>query len=281
MKIGVVGGGVVGSATARSYLEHVEEVRIYDVTKERSTSTLEKVMECDLVFLCLPTPQKKDSLECDTTAIDNFFESIYDDPVHEFWEDTNFVLRSTVPIGTTKRLSETYGVVDLVHSPEFLTARCSFTDAQTPSRNIVGGLWDGDLWNHHDHPIVSLYEKRFPGVPVLKMSSDESEAVKLFLNSFFAVKVAYFNEIQSLAEEIGLDWEDVREGMLSDGRIAHSHTQVPGPDGLCGFGGTCLPKDLANLVCTLKTKLSAYPELVTEAALGRNKYDRTRSRKPQ
>ncbi len=250
MRIGIIGGGVVGRATARAFIEHVEEVRVYDSVKERATHGREDTIICDLVFLCLPTPQKPNSLECNLSAIHEFFSDIAS------LENQNFVLRSTVPIGTTKRLSKQYNLPNLVHSPEFLTARCAVTDAHLPSRNIVGVPGLASYGKDRDHlagdTLCDLYEKRFPGVPCFLMSSDDSEAVKLFLNSFFAVKVAYWNEVNALARKLGLDWERVIEGVLSDGRVSHSHTKVPGPDGKYGFGGSCLPKDLASLSCQLK-----------------------------
>ncbi len=100
------------------------------------------------------------------------------------------------------------------------------------------------------------------------MSSDESEMVKLMTNSFFAVKVAFFNECRCLADKLKMRWEDVVKGVLSDGRISHSHTKVPGPDGRFGFGGACLPKDLSMLCQTITDNhLSA---LVMSAAGMRN-----------
>lgn len=273
MKLGIVGAGVVGRATARCFMEN-SEVRVYDVMKERATHSLEEVLESELVFLCLPTPQKEGSLECDTSAIDDFFKKLNLTSLTA--GRGNFVLRSTVSIGTTRRLREHYGVDNLVHSPEFLTARCAVTDAQIPARNIVGGAGFGAREERFDptHPLVDLYIKRFPGVPIHLMTSDESEAVKLFLNSFFAVKVSYFNEVRELTDKLGLDWDSVLAGVLSDGRIAHAHTQVPGPDGKYGYGGSCLPKDIANLIdCSQKAGLTPH---VTTAALHRNHLDRGR-----
>lgn len=238
MRIGVIGGGVTGRATARCYLEHVEEVRVYDVDPVRSTHRLPMVLACDLVFVCLPE-----------TALDEFFTAgglANGRAVH-------FVLKSTVPIGTTRRLAAQYGLTNLVHSPEFLTARCAHTDAQTPARNIIGDPGIpypadefGGRFPEARRLLHGLYERRFPGVPVYLMSSDESEAVKLACNAFFATKVSFFNEIHNLAQRLGLDWHRIREGMLSDGRIAHAHTEVPGRDGP-GYGGHCLPKDVRQL----------------------------------
>ena len=122
----------------------------------------------------------------------------------------------------------------------------------------------------------SLYLARFPGVPVHVMTSDESEAVKGFQNGFFAVKVSYWNECRTLADKLGLNWDTVMEGILADGRIAHAHTKVPGPDGKFGFGpdspNGCLQKDSASLVHQLES--SGLLASVTRGAVERNREDR-------
>lgn len=229
MKIGVIGGGTVGRAVARTYLEFVDEVRVYDLLPERSTHSKGDTVASDVIFVCVPEDQAEMS-----------FSLLLPEE-----RRANFVLKSTVPVGTTRRLREKYGLSNLVHSPEFLTERCAETDARIPAVNIIGhpgpdvpGLVSclGDLH--------ALYARRFPGTPVFVMKSDESETVKLALNSLFAEKVAAFNEVREFCDRRGLDWETVRAGILADGRITAHHTAVPGPDGERGFGGACLPKDL-------------------------------------
>ena len=96
--------------------------------------------------------------------------------------------------------------------------------------------------------------------------------MKLITNGFFAVKVAFFNEVHNLCEASGMDWEDVRQMLLADGRIHPSHTKVPGPDGLTGFGGSCLPKDAAQLgMEMMDMRLDAS---MVHASLDRNEKDR-------
>lgn len=274
MRIGIVGGGVVGRATARAFMEHVDEIRVYDIVKERGTHSLHDTLRTDIIFVCLPTPQSRDSLACDTSALDNFFESMMPGPLGvegglEYFADRNFVLRSTVPIGYTRDTRQKYRLRNLVHSPEFLTSRCAMTDAQLPARNIIGSQYgisgQGVLDSSNEsiefvrkyggpctYELANLYRNRFPGVLLMLVPSNTSEMIKLALNSFFSTKVAFFNEIYSLCKRLGIDFEAVRAGMLSDGRIAHAHTKVPGPDGSLGFGGSCLPKDLANLITCMR-----------------------------
>lgn len=279
MSIGVVGAGVIGSATARAYAQHVKTVRVYDIDERKCTHPLALVLASDIVFVCLPTPQKKDSLELDTSAIDRFFYDMAG-------QNTNFVLKSTAPIGFTRRMAETYNLKNLVHSPEFLTARCANLDAQIPPVNIIGylgwnfaGGFDAELYiKEHERECIStlgkLYAERFPGIPTHFVRSDESEAIKLFVNGFYAVKVAYWNEVRTLADAKGLSWEKVINGVLAAGMIHPAHTQVPGPDGMYGFGGSCLPKDLGCIVSALKEIDLLH--FVTNAALARNQWDRVR-----
>lgn len=261
MKLGVVGGGCVGHATARAFIEHVDEVRVWDVVKERATHTFADVLYSDLIFICLPE-----------TAVDGFFEQV--NQYGSLWLKKNFVIKSTVPIGTTRRLREKYGLESVCHSPEFLTARCSVTDAQIPARNIIGDPLIAKDWVPCSRLLHGLYSKRFPGVPNYLMTCEESEAVKLLTNGFFAVKLAYWNECRHLADAHGMDWERVMAAVLADGRIAHAHTRVPGHDGR-GFGGACLPKDLANLIHCLESAPGCTAQ-VTKAALERNELDRSR-----
>lgn len=256
MRIGIIGGGVVGQATARTYLEHVDEVFVYDTMKQRSTHPFDYVIDySDIIFICVPEAHVED---------------IFSPYALKGRMDCNFVLKSTVPIGTTRRLSEKYSLANLTHSPEFLTARCAVTDAQLPSRNIIGtpnGLFRDSL-------LQRVYKERFPAVPILHMTSDESEAVKLILNGFFAAKVSYFNEVNAMCHRLGLSWDHITKGVLSDGRVAHSHTKVPGPDGNYGFGGACLPKDLLQLITCIEDSGVSAP--LCRAALERNKIDRER-----
>lgn len=267
MRIGVIGNGVVGSAIARTWLEHAEEVRVWDRLHERATHSIDQLMtpgacglpRLDITFICVPETQ---------------IEVLLANLPYGWDRNANYVLKSTVPLGTTRRLRKQYQLPNLVHSPEFLTARCSFTDAQLPARNIIGEpAFEGE--RTCTSLLHQMYVKRFPGIPVHFMASDESEAVKLMTNSFFACKVSIFNEFNQLCQKLGLNWDAVLGGILSDGRIAHAHTQVPGPDGKYGFDGACLPKDLKMLAQAIRG--AGGSASMCAAAYIRNLIDRERS----
>lgn len=272
MNIGIVGAGTVGGALAAAFHDKSHTLSVYDKEASRRRSTLTQVLACDLVFVCLPTPQKEGSLECDLSYVHNFFDGV----CRVFggsYKDINWVLKSTVPVGTTRKLRDDFGLVNLVHSPEFLTARTAKEDAAEPRVNIIGIPHTAPLllkkeYNPIGSDLRKLYAETWPEVPVRILSSDESEFVKLMQNSFSAVKISFFNEMRAFADEVGLNWQACLTAALAQGWIGEMHTQVPGPDGKRGYGGTCLPKDIANLINCMR-KQDCFP-VVCHAALRRN-----------
>ena len=231
VSVGIVGNGFVGNAVYQN-LRDKARCKVFDVDKNRSLNTLEEVINQDFIFVCLPTPMKSTG-ECDLVILDNFFEEL---PNHL---TGTFVIKSTVPIGTTKKYTERHNVI---HNPEFLTARNAVEDFGKAERNVVGG--DRELCVD----FTCFFESCFPKIPSIIVSSDESEAIKYFSNTFLAYKVAYFNKIHDLCKAVGMNYTNVRRGVITDSRIGKSHTQVPGIDNDRGFGGTCFPKDLNSLI---------------------------------
>lgn len=257
MRVGIIGGGVVGSATAAAWRGFADEVRVYDADPFRDKNGLDATMRCDVVFVCLPEG-----------AVDDFCNMVGGST-----PKTNLVLKSTVPVGTTRRLAERYGLPNLVHSPEFLTARTAEHDAANPRLNVIGvpqsykeqGI---DILTGNDcgYRLRRSYEERWPDVEVLDLTSDASELMKLAMNSFFAAKVSYWNEVESYCRAAGVDYETVRAACAAEGRVGDLHTHVPGPDGKRGFGGTCLPKDLKQLLRCFTEAGVAAPVMVAVQA---------------
>ena len=234
--IGIVGNGFVGNAVYQNLRDKVE-CKVYDVDKNRSLNTLGEVILQDFIFVCLPTPMRSGG-ECDLSILDNFFENL---PEHIVG---TFIIKSTVPVGTTKKYSERHNVI---HNPEFLTARNAIADFANSERNIVGG--DMELCSE----FVTFFDQHFSDIPSFITTSDESEAIKYFSNTFLAYKVAYFNKIYDLCQAVGMDYDTVCEGVTADSRIGKSHTKVPGIDNDRGFGGTCFPKDLNSLIVQMES----------------------------
>lgn len=245
MKIGIFGGGFVGHAIARGWMEHAD-VLVHDIVPERSTATWEDTAACDLVFLCLPTVAANTETGYDMGPLDRWFERRATMPPRD---SQIVVIKSTVPVGYTRQqyLKYSDSVPRLLHNPEFLTARCAVADYMTPAQQVIGCPCLDD-WLNAAKDLQSMYADRWPGIKVHVADSDTTELAKLSLNSFFAAKVAFFNAVRNIASAVGADFSTIRQIMLADGRVAAAHTAVPGPDGKPGFGGACLPKDLGALI---------------------------------
>jgi nucleotide sugar dehydrogenase len=240
-KIGVIGKGFVGTAVARGFVNFAE-VKIYDVDKNKSSHSLEEVANSEFVFLCLPTPMiSAEGGRANLRIIEGCLKDINN--LENRNKDTIYIIKSTVPIGKTKEWSKQYLDLNIVHSPEFLTARSAIIDFICPSRSIVG-CEDMEV----GEKVQRLLEDRFPGVVCFLMTSEESETVKYMANCFFATKVSFFNEMKLFIDKKGLSWDDVLAGVISDGRIGKSHYEVPGHDGDGGYGGTCFPKDINSFI---------------------------------
>ena len=240
--VGIIGNGFVGNAVYQNVRDKVE-TKIYDVDKNRSLNTFEEVLQQEYIFVCVPTPMKADG-SCDLSILEKLFEDISKIEM-ELFEERTFIIKSTVPIGTTKKLVEKYPLLWIVHNPEFLTARNAVSDLAEADRTVIGGdpLLTGRVaklyWGY-------VYWGQEPNI--IQTTSDESEAIKYFSNTFLAYKVAYFNKVYDVCEKLGMDYKNLREGITTDPRIGESHTQVPGIDNDRGFGGTCFPKDLNSLI---------------------------------
>ncbi len=254
MKIGVIGNGFVGSAIANGF--NTYNVKVFDKNPNISQNTLEETLLQDFIFISVPTPMR-DAMgaDCNLSIIESCFEEI-----ESIGSKAIFIIKSTVPIGTTKSLQSKHPSLNIVHSPEFLTAKFAKEDFLNADRHIVGYTKKKSVGNK----VIQLFNKAFPNIQTVLMKSDESESVKYIANCFFATKVSFFNEIHILIDKLGLDWHSIINGVMSDKRIGQSHFQVPGHDGDKGFGGTCFPKDLNALIKTFE-KNGLDPKLLKSA----------------
>jgi UDPglucose 6-dehydrogenase len=233
--IGIIGNGFVGNAVHQNFKDKVS-CKVYDVDTTKSLNSLYEVLEQNFIFVCLPTPMKSTG-ECDLSILDSFFYSLPENV------ESTFILKSTVPVGTTRKYSNRYNII---HNPEFLTARNAVEDFKNSERNVVGGR------KELCEKFVEFFGNLFPHIPSIITTSDESESIKYFSNTFLALKVAYFNKMYDFCEKMGMDYSIVCDGVTADSRIGKSHSKVPGIDGDRGFGGTCFPKDLNSLVVQME-----------------------------
>jgi UDPglucose 6-dehydrogenase len=268
LSVGVVGNGFVGKATSLLLVERARnstgtriKLFVYDASPSLCNppnTTLSTVANCDLVFVCVPTPMLHTGA-CDTSIVESVVAELRDEK-----SDCNIVVRSTVPPGTSKRLEVSF-------MPEFLTEKSWAEDVYSCETWVFG--FDCELGRNAADMIETILQNArsagyISSARLASVSTTEAEMIKYTRNTFLATKVALFNEIHSLCEVKDVDFETVRSLVINDPRIGTSHTAVPGHDGKRGFGGTCLPKDLAALIQVYETNGVACP--VLRAARDRN-----------
>ena len=192
-----------------------------------------------MLFLCLPTLFDDDIERFDMSSVNDVCKIL-----HEKSYKGIVVLKSTVEPGTTSALCDTFGLT-MIHNPEFLTARTAYYDFHHQKHIILGNPTEqsAEVINN----LHKFYSRHYPMADITMCSSAESELTKLALNSFYAIKVQYFNEIYHLCEGLGCNYDKVKSHMLKQKWINPMHTNVPGHDGKFSFGGACLPKDIKAL----------------------------------
>lgn len=284
--IGIIGNGFVGSAVAHGFSAAVGydcHLRVYDKDPKRSSNSLEEIIDkSDLVFISVPTPSDQRG-RINLDILNKCLEEIYYEANKNKSFNAIYLIRSTVVPGTTEDLQNRFKKLKIVFNPEFLTERSAHFDFISQTRIVLGGK------KEHVDFVKSIYRDRFGNnLSIIETDFKSAELTKYVCNTFFATKVSFLNEMKLLSNKIGANWEDVLEGFLRDGRVGSSHSQVPGPDGKLGFGGSCFPKDIQALInfgddidlnlATLKgaweTNLEVRPEKDWEDLIGRAVLDK-------
>ena len=261
MKIGIVGNGYVGGATALLKNRSVEVV-IYDIDPEKCKPrgiSINELLECNFVFVCVPTPMDEDG-KCSVDLVNK----VVKDLTSRGYESERIVVKSTVPVGTSRELGTMF-------MPEFLTEQNWQHDFLSQKNWILGTNRRTDKIRDE---IYSVFDAAWhDGVLIHRphmtfSTTEEAELTKYVRNTFLATKVAFFNEVEEFCRTSNISYRKVRELTLYDERIGDSHTSVPGPDGKRGFGGTCFPKDISSFLHQILDKgLVSY---IINAARSRN-----------
>ena len=238
MDIGIFGMGIVGTAVYNGFMFNgAHTFSRYDINNKYDNIE-DTVNRSEIIFVCVPTPtiNEWNWYKQDLSFLDKAIDSINSIAKIE----KTIVIKSTILPGTTREYAKNYPTNNFIFNPEFLTARTANEDFINQDQIVLGGEEFDD--------VIELYKESFPNTPIKTVSWEEAELLKYTCNVFYATKVAFANQIYDACKKLNVSYDTIKKLFINNGWVNPMHLDVPGPDGLLGFGGACLPKDLQAFI---------------------------------
>lgn len=266
MSITIYGLGFVGKTYAKLLTKkfsvigfdiNFDEAKLVNEVGYSAVRKITSAASSEIGLICLPTNLKNDTNSLDVSNIVHLCKSI-----HSYNKNQIIIIKSTVPIGTTKRIREILKYDNVFFSPEFLREKHAFEDVCEPDRIIIGGKGTGLI------KVIRVLTSDRKG-KLLLMNESEAEGVKLFSNAYLALRVSFFNELDMFARSYHLSTKNIIKGVSADTRIGDFYNRVS-----AGFGGYCLPKDTRELATEFSQRgiLNNLSEKCLISNLNRAKY---------
>ena len=234
MKIIIAGYGFVGKAVHNA-LKSEHEIVIVD--PQYTTNEIQYHHDADGLIICVNTPTGENGI-----IAENIANVLDQTPIF-----MPVLIKSTVTPAVVDAFEEIYSKHSIVYSPEFLRAVSANTDFINQKYIVLGGEDPECFWQE-------LFQTSLPHCKIIfNCTEQEACLVKYATNSFLALKTSFFNQIFDICERTGISYDVVRQLVSQDSRIGNSHTLVPGPDGLRGWGGHCFPKDTEAFIKWTRT----------------------------
>ena len=251
LKVAIVGVGMVGTPLKRYFEErrgYTRGISLFLFDLDPNKKYTDDVNQADVIFISVPTPRGEDG-SAKIDAVEHAFANLTGNKI--------VVIKSTVPPGTSEYFQKKYPQHKVLFNPEFLTERQAWEDFVKPDRQIVGFTSESI---DAAHVVLSLLPKAPFMSPwgihtyrPIKITATEAEIIKYGGNVYFSRKITFANALAMLAENHGVEYDNIRLGMAADFRIGDSHLDVT-HGGYRGFGGYCFPKDVNALMVHMESR---------------------------